>query len=81
MERIPCIAYVYMYLTLLFSHLHSDGIRAIVLTVCTMLISGTYYVILFVYFHYSTIDWSQVQYEKGGGLLLGRASERKSEPK
>ena len=30
MERTPCIAYVYMYLTL-FSHLHSDGIRAIVL--------------------------------------------------
>ena len=29
----------------------------------------------------STIDWSQVQYEKGGGLLSGRASERKSEPK
>ena len=29
----------------------------------------------------STIDWSQAQYEKGGGLLSGRASERKSEPK
>ena len=27
------------------------------------------------------IDWSQAQYEKGGGLLSGRASERKSEPK
>ena len=40
-----------MYVTLLFSHLHSDGIRANVLTVCTMLISGTYYVLLFVYFH------------------------------
>ena len=26
----------------------------------------------------STIDWSQVQYEKGGGLLSGRASERKN---
>ena len=50
MERTPCIAYVYTYLTL-FSHLHSDGIRAIVLTACTMLISGTYYVLLFVYFH------------------------------
>ena len=51
MERTHCIAYVYMYLTLLFSHLHSDGIRANVLTVCTMFISGTYYVLLFVYFH------------------------------
>ena len=49
MERTPCIAYVYTYLTL-FSHLHSDGIRAIVLTACTMLISGTFYVLLFVYF-------------------------------
>ena len=49
MERTPCIAYVYTYLTL-FSHLHSDGIRAIVLTACTMPISGTYYILLFVYF-------------------------------
>ena len=29
----------------------------------------------------STIDWSHAQYEKGGGLLSGKASERKSEPK
>ena len=45
---------MYMDLTLLFSHLHSDGIRAIVLMpycVYDAYISSTYYVHLFVYFH------------------------------
>ena len=63
---------------------HSDYLRSIAIHPTHPYIlssSGKLVMDLTFLFVVSTIDWSQVQYEKGGGLLSGRASERKSEPK